>query len=77
MKDEIVTESQRRLYEKLNRDLGSIINQCLQDSDINEIMPAIPAASEENPILGNIHDFFNFCAPFDQKWLLKFEKNPS
>ena len=33
-----ITESYRRLYEKLYRDLGERIIQPLQDSNVNEIM---------------------------------------
>jgi P-type conjugative transfer ATPase TrbB len=34
----ILSESQRRLYEKLNHDLGEHITTLLTDSDVNEIM---------------------------------------
>ena len=34
----LISESQRRLYEKLHHDLGEKITSCLIDADINEIM---------------------------------------
>ena len=33
-----LSESQRRLYEKLHRDLGEEIAQYLDDTDVNEVM---------------------------------------
>jgi P-type conjugative transfer ATPase TrbB len=38
MKEQLLTETQRRLYEKLHRDFGDNIIQCLGNKEINEIM---------------------------------------